>query len=129
MSIDVEYAIKKDVRNNPIVREVDRRQRRALAQTLGIGMLVVSMLLFSAWQHYQIIDHSYRVQHMLSELAAAEALNRRLQLEVDSLRAPALVEQRAKDELRMVYPTAADTLVIERIAPATASKGVVAHAR
>ena len=42
MSIDVEYAIKKDVRNNPIVRGVDEKQRRALVRTLAVGVLVVA---------------------------------------------------------------------------------------
>lgn len=129
MSIDVEYAIKKDVRNNPIVRGVDQKQRRALVRTLGIGLLVVVMLLFSGWQHYQIIDSGYEVQQLLKAHAQAEALNRQLRLELETLRAPAMVERRAIEELRMVYPTPADTLLIERVHAATAPKAVVAHAR
>ena len=34
-SIDIEYAIKKDVRNNPIVREADTRQRQEFIRTAG----------------------------------------------------------------------------------------------
>ena len=34
MKIDVEYAIKKDVRNNPVVRGVDVQQRRELFRSL-----------------------------------------------------------------------------------------------
>lgn len=126
MSIDVEYAIKKDVRNNPIVRGVDQRQRAALWRTIGLGVAIVSMLLFSAWQHYQIIDHGYRVQRLLDELSTETALNRRLRLEVDTLRAPALVERRAIDELQMQYPAPADVLLIDRIPPTTAPRAVVA---
>lgn len=129
MSIDVEYAIKKDVRNNPIVRSVDARQRRTLLQALGIGVLVVGMVLLTAWQHYQLIDHSYTVQRMLSELAAAEARNRQLRLEVEALRAPALIERRAIRELGMHYPSPANTMLVERVPPATAAKAVVASAR
>ena len=36
-SIDFEYAIKKDVRNNPIVREVDQERQRQLWRSLAIG--------------------------------------------------------------------------------------------
>ncbi|GMV20401.1 MAG: cell division protein FtsL [Vicinamibacterales bacterium] len=126
MSIDIEYAIKKDVRNNPIVRGVDERQRTALWRTLAFGSAITVMLLFSAWQHYQLIDHSYTVQRLLKELSEQEALNRRLRLEVDTLRAPALVEQRAMDELQMIYPAPADTLLIERIPAAVAPRAVVA---
>lgn len=129
MSIDVEYAIKKDLRNNPIVRGVDQKQRRALRRTLALGGLVVGMLLFSAWQRYQIMDTGYSVERLVKEYAEAELLNRRLRLEVESLRAPALVERRAMRELRMVYPTATESLLIERVRPASASSAVVAHAR
>lgn len=129
MSIDVEYAIKKDLRNNPIVRGVDEKQRRALVRTLGIGVLVVGMLLFSAWQRYQMIDHGYRVEKLTKDIAEQEALNRRLRLEVETLRSPEMIEGRAMRELQMAYPTPAETVLVERIPAATAPKAVVAHAR
>jgi cell division protein FtsL len=129
MSIDVEYAIKKDLRNNPIVRGVDQKQRRALVRTLGVGVLVVGMLLFSAWQRYQMIDHGYRVEKLTKDIAEQEALNRRLRLEVETLRSPAVIESRAMRELQMAYPTPAETVLVERIPAATAPKAVVAHAR
>lgn len=129
MSIDVEYAIKKDLRNNPIVRGVDQKQRRALVRTLGIGVLVVGMLLFSAWQRYQMIDHGYRVEKLTKDIAEQEALNRRLRLEVETLRSPEMIESRAIRELQMAYPTPAETVLVERIPATTAPKAVVAHAR
>ena len=129
MNIDVEYSIKKDVRNNPVVRGVDVQQRRELFRSVLVGAAVVSMLLFSAWQHYLLIDHSYRVQEMLAERATEERLNRQLRLEVESLRAPDLVERRAMKELGMVYPSPERTLVIERVSSSTAPKAVVASAR
>jgi cell division protein FtsL len=129
MSIDVEYAIKKDLRNNPIVRGVDEKQRRALVRTLGVGVLVVGMLLFSAWQRYQMIDHGYRVEKLTKDIAEQEALNRRLRLEVETLRSPEMIESRAMRELQMAYPTPAETVLVERIPATTAPKAVVAHAR
>lgn len=129
MSIDVEYAIKKDLRNNPVVRGVDGKQRRALVRTLGLGGLLVGLVLFSASHYYQIIAASYQVELLAKEYAEAELLNRRLRLEVESLRAPAMVERRAMRELGMVYPTAAETLLIERVRAASAPAAVVAHAR
>ena len=129
MNIDVEYAIKKDVRNNPVVRGVDVQQRRELFRSLLVGAAVVSMLLFSAWQHYLLIDHSYKVQEMLAERAGEERLNRRLRLEVESMRAPEIVERRAIKELGMVYPAPEQTLVIERVSSSTAPRAIVARAR
>ena len=80
MNIDVEYAIKKDVRNNPVVRGVDVQQQREFIRSLAIGAAVVGMLLFWAWQQSQLIDHSYKVQQMLAEREVAERDNRLLRL-------------------------------------------------
>lgn len=129
MSIDVEYAIKKDVRNNPVVRGVDVQQRREFMRNLVVGAAIVGMLLFSVWQHFLLIDHSYSVQDLLAKRASEEAINRKLRLELETLRAPAILETRAMKELGMVYPTPAETLVIERVSSATAPRSVVASAR
>lgn len=129
MNIDVEYAIKKDVRNNPVVRGVDVRQRRQFFRSLGIGATVVGMLSFSVWQNYLLIDHGYKVQELLAERAVEERLNRQLRLEVESLRAPAVVEERAMRELGMVYPAPEQTFVIERVASSVSPKAIVASAR
>ena len=129
MNIDVEYAIKKDVRNNPVVRGVDMQQQKEFLRNLAIGTAVVSMLLSSAWQQSQLIDHGYKVQELLVARAAEEALNRRLRLEVETQRSPKLVEERAMRELVMVYPTPEHTLVIERVSSSTAPKAIVARAR
>ena len=130
MSIDIEYAIKKDVRNNPVVRGVDVQQRREFARGLLLAGAIVGMLLFSAWQHYLLIDHSINVQRLLGERVEAERLNRQLRLEVEALRAPARLESRAIRELGMVYPAPDRTLVIERVTSSSApAASVVASAR
>lgn len=129
MSIDVEYAIKKDVRNNPVVRDVDEKQRRTLARGLVGGALIVGLVLLTGWQHYQIIDSSYHVERLAREFAEQEALNRRLRLEVEALRAPALIERRAMSELHMAYPTPAQTLLVERVRAATPPRAAVAMGR
>jgi hypothetical protein len=48
-AIDFEYAIKKDVRNNPIVREIDEARQRQLLQTVVIVGFLSLVILFSAW--------------------------------------------------------------------------------
>ena len=50
-----EYAVRKDVRNNPIVREVDRERHRDMFRSLGIGVLLVVVLLFWAWQQFELL--------------------------------------------------------------------------
>jgi cell division protein FtsL len=113
-----EYAIRKDVRNNPIVREIDERRQRELWQSMVIGCLLVLVLLFSAWQHFELLRHGYRFEQMQRERAAEAEINRHLRLEIETLRAPQRIEKLATERLGMVAPTADDATVIERVTAA-----------
>ena len=113
-----EYAIKKDVRNNPIVREVDRDRHRELWRATGIGVFLVSVLLFWAWQHFELLRNGYRVEQMQRERAAETEINRHLRLEIDTLRSPIRIERLATGRLNMVAPGPQEATVIERVLPA-----------
>jgi cell division protein FtsL len=127
MSGDFEYAIKKDVRNNPIVREVDEARQRQLWRSVGIGGVLVVVLLFSAWQHFEIVQHGYLMERLQRERAAEEELNRHLKLELEVLSAPGRIEQLAIERLRLVQPGNGESMVIERVeAPAPPAKSIVA---
>ena len=110
-----EYAIKKDVRNNPIVREVDRERHREMWRSALIGIFLVLVLLFSAWQHFELLRHGYRLEEMQRERASEENINRHLRLEIETLRSPERIERMATGRLRMVAPSADDAIVIERV--------------
>jgi cell division protein FtsL len=115
-----EYAIKKDIRNNPIVREVDRERHREMWRTVAVGVFLVSVLLFWAWQHFELLRNGYQYEEMQREHAAETEINRHLQLEIDTLRSPVRIERLALGRLRMVAPTAEDASVIERVLPTPA---------
>src|SRR5204863_40545 len=87
--MDFEYAIKKDVRNNPIVREVDEARQRQLLQSVVIGGLLSLVILFSAWQRFALLGHGDEMQRMQQERAEQEEVNRQLRLEIETLRWPA----------------------------------------
>ena len=124
---DFEYAIKKDVRNNPIVREVDEARQRQLWRSVAIGALLVVVLLFSAWQHFELVQHGYLMERLQQERAAEEEINRHLKLEIETLRAPSRIEDIATRRLRLVEPKAEQHIVIERVAtPAPPAKSIVA---
>lgn len=129
MSIDVEYAIRKDVRNNPVVREVDVDQKREFLRTLGLAGLIVGMLLFSAFQHFEIVRHGYEVEELRRQLLEEQSLQRQLRLELDTLQRPQDVERRARRELKLSMPTSENTLILERVSPAAAPGAVVAAVR
>ena len=115
MAEPFEYAIKKDIRNNPIVREVDESRQRELWKSAGIAGFLVLVLLFSAWQHFELLRHGYRLEQMQRERAAEAEINRHLRLEMESLRAPQRIEKIAKDALGMVSPGEDKAVVIERV--------------
>jgi cell division protein FtsL len=127
MSIDVEYAIKKDIRNNPVVREIDAQQKRDFLGNIGVATLIVATGLFAAWQHYNVVQKRYEIQRIEQARAVEETLNRKLRLEVETLRSPQLIEKIAMQKLQMVAPTSKDTLVVERAR--TAAPGMMARAR
>ena len=123
-----EYAIRKDVRNNPIVREVDRERHREMWRSVAVGMFLVAVLLFSAWQHFELLRHGYRIEAMQKERAAQEEINRHLRLEIETLKSPARIERLATSRLQMVAPGPEDATVIERVIPAAAPpRSVVAQ--
>lgn len=116
-SLHVEYDIKRDIRNSPIVREVDKSRRRQLWRLLGIGVCLVVVLLFSAWQHFELVRHGYEIEQMDRKRTQALRTNRHLRLEIETLSSPRRIEQIAIGDLHLVAPSAADSHVIERIAP------------
>ena len=113
-----EYAIKKDVRNNPIVREVDEARQRELWRSIAIAGFLVLVLLVSAWQHFELLRHGYQVEELQRQRAAEEETARQLRLEIDTLKSPKRIEALATGQLHLVTPTRDEAIVLERVVPA-----------
>ena len=114
-----EYAIKKDVRNNPIVREVDEERHREMWRSVAIGAFLVVVFLFSAWQRVELVRHGYRLETMQRERATEAEVARHLRLEIEMLRSPVRIQRLATGRLHMVEPGPDDAVVIERVIPAS----------
>ena len=115
MAETFEYAIKKDVRNNPIVREVDLERHRDMWRSVGFSVLLVVVLLFAAWQQFELKRYGYRMEETQKVIDEEGVTTRRLRLELETLRSPALVEWEAKTRLHMVEPGPGESTVIERV--------------
>jgi len=124
-----EYAVRKDVRNNPIVREIDQARQRELWRSVLIGVVLVAVLLFSAWQHFELLRHGYEIEQMQQDRARELELNRHLRLEIETLSSPTRIERIATDELHLVAPTADQAVVIRRVRPAPAPERSVVATR
>ena len=124
-----EYAIKKDIRNNPIVREVDHARVKEMWRSASIGSLLVAILLYSAWQHFELIRYGYRIEQMQQERTAEEQINRHLKLSIQTLSRPDRIELLANSKLHMVQPAAGDTFILERVVPSEAPATSVVASR
>jgi len=112
-----QYAFRKDVRNNSIVREVDQARQRELWESVAIGLLLVALLLFSAWQHFELLRYGYRIEQMQQQRATEDEISRHLRLEVETLRSPDRIERLATERLDMVAPGRDEAIVVERVVP------------
>jgi cell division protein FtsL len=123
-----EYQIKKDIRNNPIVREVDQARARELWRWAGVIAVFVVLLLFSAWQHFELIRYGYRLEQLQRAHDEEERRNRHLKLEVQALQRPQRIEEIARSQQGMKEPGPDDVIVLERVRPtAPPDKSMVAR--
>ena len=109
--------ISPDVRNNPIVREVDERRLQEQWRSVAVGVLFVAVLLFSGWQRVELLQHGYRVEQMQKERSDEEEINRHLRLEIETLKSPQRIEALAVGRLKLVAPETGAAIVIERVVP------------
>ncbi len=109
-----EYAVRKDVRNNPIVREVDAERQAEMWKSAALWALPLVAVMFWTWQHFEIVRHGYRLEEVQRERSVEEDAGRHLRLDIETLRAPARIEALARKQ-SLVTPTREDAVVIERV--------------
>jgi predicted XRE-type DNA-binding protein len=130
MSIDLEYAIKQDVRNNPVVREVDREQKREFVRMLGGAALAVAVLIFVVAPKTSSAALGHHVEDLREAIAQELEVQRHLRVQLATELRPQAVQQRATTELKMVEPSEQNIVVIERVpASPKASRAIVASRR
>jgi cell division protein FtsL len=128
MSESFEYAVRKDVRNNPIIREVDSERHAEMWKWAGLGGLVALTVMFWTWQHFDILRHGYRLEEQQKERAQLESEGWRLQVEIGKLKSLQRIDDLARTRLKLVAPGREDAIVIERVVPSEApAKSVVAQ--
>jgi hypothetical protein len=129
MSETFEYAIRKDVRNNPIVREVDEARHRDLWKSVGIVGLFVVVAGFAGLQRMELVRHGFQVEELQRRLAEEQEVARRLRVRIEELSAPGRIEHEATTKLKMIAPTIDEAGVIERAVPTAPPPGAVVARR
>ena len=124
--MDFEHAIKMDVRNNPIVRELDQARQRELWRWMLVGSALVGVILFSLWQRFSVMRVATQIESTERALTEEHELQRRLRLEVERLSASSRIEQLAL-RAHMVRADRSTTLIIVRPAAASGGEQVAAN--
>ena len=124
--MDFEHAIKMDVRNNPIVRELDQARQRELWRWMLVGGALVGVILFSLWQRFSVMRVATQIESTERELGQARELQRRLRLDVERLSAPRRIEQLAL-RAHMIRADRTTTRIIVRPAGVSGGEQVAAH--
>ena len=125
MSIDLEYAIKQDVRNNPVVREVDLDQKREFVRMPGGAALAVAVLIFVVAPKTSYLSLGFKVEDLRDDVAREKEVQRQLRLQLEVELRPDEVQHRAMSELKMVEPTERDIVVIERVPASPKATGAI----
>jgi hypothetical protein len=128
MSVDIEYAIKTDIRNNPVIRDVDTRQRHELRRIVVLVLVSVGLLLFSARQHSRMVEYGRAIEALKVERARERENNRLLRLNLAVLQAQDQIARKA-DALGLRPAGVADTIVLERAIEPPTPGGILAQAR
>jgi len=111
--MDFEHAIKMDVRNNPIVRELDQARQRELWRWMLVGGALVGVILFSLWQRFSVMRVATQIESTERSLTQARETQRRLRLDVERLSAPARIEPLAL-RAHMIHADRVTTRIIVR---------------
>ncbi len=124
------YALRKVIPNQTVVREIDEVRQREMWQWACIGVVLVLVLLVSAYeQHWMNFQHGSAVVRLQQQRAIEDEKNRQLRLEVETLKAPQRIEGMAKQYLQMITPAPGQSIVIERVRPTDRPPSSVVAAR
>lgn len=130
MTNDLEFAIKQDIRNNPVVREVDLDQKREFMRMLGWAALAIGVLIFALWPRANSNNQGYELERLRQELAKEQEYNRNYRLELAFELRPDTIRRRAISELHMIDPPTDAILPLELVpSHPPASRAIVASVR
>ncbi|MBJ6726661.1 cell division protein FtsL [Geomesophilobacter sediminis] len=82
------------------------------AYLTGVMVLLTLVSIFHVWSRVEVIDLNLKISDASRQFKEAQQENKRLKVEVASLKAPARIEALAKGELGMALPTDQQVIVV-----------------
>jgi cell division protein FtsL len=89
-------------------------QRLDMFRFLMVCMVLLTVVsVFHVWSRFKLIDLNLEISDLNRQLKEAEQEQKRLKLEVASLKTPSRIETIAKEELGMALPTEQQVIVVK----------------
>jgi cell division protein FtsL len=106
----------KAVDNSRLVKVEDPRRSREMRQFgAALGCLFLLVMLF-AWQHFKAIEYGYKIESLRAQRDGLLEVNRALNIEDASLRAPERIDVLAR-QLGMQPPQAGQVIRMDTVLP------------
>lgn len=110
------FALTRAVRNEQLVRELDRKRHRELFMVALTGLVLTFAVFVYAWPHFEMIRLGYRMEELRERRDELLEVRRHLELQRATEMDPARIEKIAIEELGMVYPDDEHQVVVEPLA-------------
>lgn len=107
------FLLSKEVRNEQLVRQLDRKRHRELFMAAITGLVLTLAVIAYAWPHFELIRLGYRMEELRSQRERLVDIKRHLELQRATEVAPDRIERIAVEELGMVYPDRERTVYLE----------------
>jgi cell division protein FtsL len=109
------FTLTKAVRNEQLVRELDRKRHRELFRVALLGVVLTAAVIVYAWPHFELIRLGYRMEELRQRRDELVKEKHHLELQRATESDPARIESIAKNELGMVYPGPEQILILEPV--------------
>jgi cell division protein FtsL len=114
------FTLTKAVRNEQLVRELDRKRHREFFWVAFLGVMVALAVIVYAWPHFELIRLGYRMEELREKRDELVRLKHHLELQSATESDPARIESIARTELGMVHPAPEQILIVEPVGSETA---------
>jgi cell division protein FtsL len=112
-----EIYIVKHIDNSRLRKEVDYRRTKECFVLISLGVFCLLILLFLAWQHFEILRGGYESESFKKEVSRLEEENHKLKLERASLRNPQRIDLIARRDLGLVAPQTSQLVILPTTFP------------
>ena len=112
-----EIYIVKHIDNSRLRKEVDYRRTKECFVLISLGVFCLVILLFLAWQHFEILRGGYESESFKKEVSRLEEENHKLKLERASLRNPQRIDLIARRDLGLVAPQTSQLVILPTTFP------------